>query len=137
MGNGKDEIVGAQTIEVEVMTLDSIVSKSPDLKIDFLSIDTEGMEISVLSGFNLQKYCPTLICLEDHMDELDLYFYMRRQGYKLCRRTGANNWWRAPGSKPMTIPFREKLALWNRIWFRKPRRRLLWLLGGGGGKIEK
>jgi FkbM family methyltransferase len=129
MGSVKGEVSGTKQIEVEVTTLDNIVEKAGSPKIDFLSIDTEGMELQVLSGFDLKKYCPTLILLEDHMDDLDLFFYMRRQGYKLCKRTGANNWWLAPGAKPMPMPFRERLSLWNRLWFRKPRRRILWLLG--------
>ena len=129
MASAKGEVSASKQIEVEVTTLDNIFAKSPAVQIDFLSIDTEGMEIQVLSGFDLQKHRPTLVVLEDHMDDLDLYFYMRRQGYKLCKRTGPNNWWLAPGSKPMPMPFRERLSLWNRIWLRKPRRRLLWLLG--------
>jgi FkbM family methyltransferase len=129
MSTTHGEVSGTKQIEVEVSTLDRIIAKSPPNQIDFLSIDTEGMELQVLSGLDLKKHRPTLVVLEDHMDDLDLFFYMRRQGYTLCKRTGPNNWWLAPGAKPMPMPFRERLSLWNRIWFRKPRRRILWLLG--------
>ena len=47
-------------------TLNNIIenSKFKNSKIDFVSIDVEGNEMNVLSGFNLKKYKPKLILLE-------------------------------------------------------------------------
>ncbi len=112
-----------------VRTLDSILDEFRAPRVDLLSIDTEGMEIKVLRGFNLPKRQPALVLLEDHMETLDLYFYMRRMGYKLIKRTGPNNWWVPSAAKALPMTPRERLAIWNRIWFRHPRRRLKWLLG--------
>jgi len=119
----------AARIKVAVRTLDNILDELQAPRNDLLSIDTEGMELNVLRGFDLVKRSPKLILLEDHMETLDLFFYMRRQGYKLVKRTGPNNWWAPATAKAMPTTMKERLSLWNRILFRHPRRRLKWLLG--------
>jgi len=55
--------------------------------------------------------------------------FLRREGYKLIKRTGPNNWWVPAPAKALPITLQERLSIWNRIWFRHPRRRLKWLLG--------
>ncbi len=129
LGEASKELPLAARIKVSVRTLDDILVELHAPKVDLLSIDTEGMELKVLRGFNLAKHRPALVLLEDHMETLDLYFYMRRAGYKLVKRTGPNNWWLPAGAKPLPITMRERFSIWNRIWFRHPRRRLKWLLG--------
>ena len=119
----------ARRIKVAVRTLDSILDELKAPQLDLLSIDTEGMELNVLRGLALRKRAPALVLIEDHMETLDVYFYMRRQGYKLIKRTGPNNWWAPKAAPAMPRKFSERLSLWNRIWLRHPRRRLKWLLG--------
>jgi FkbM family methyltransferase len=119
----------AARIKVSVRTLDSILDELRAPPVDLLSIDTEGMEIKVLRGFNLKERQPALVLLEDHMESLDLYFYMRRTGYKLIKRTGPNNWWVPVAARALPMTVWERLSLSNRIWFRHPRRRIKWLLG--------
>ena len=127
-GHTDDSDVVAE-IEVEMRTLESILEEHHAPQIDLLSIDTEGMEIDVLDGLNLETRRPRLILVEDHMDHLELYFYLRRRGYRLAKRTGANNWWVPKGSPKPHLSFRERLSLWNVLFFKKPRHRLRWLLG--------
>ena len=134
LGEASKELPLAAQIKVAVRTLDSILDELHAPRVDLLSIDTEGMEIKVLRGFNLQKRRPALVLLEDHMETLDLYFYMRREGYKLIKRTGPNNWWVPAAAKALPITLQERLSIWNRIWFRHPRRRLKWLFGMSQGK---
>jgi len=129
LGEQDPDLPLAGRIPVRVRTLDSVLAEFPLPRVDLLSVDTEGMELNVLRGFNLQKRQPALVLLEDHMETLDLYFYMRRQRYKLIKRTGPNNWWVPRGARGLPRTFGERLELWNRIWFRYPRRRLKWLLG--------
>ena len=47
-------------------TLNFIIENSPfkNNKIDFLTIDVEGYEMSVLKGFDIKKYQPDIIVLE-------------------------------------------------------------------------
>ncbi len=129
LGEENKDLPLAARIKVAVRTLDSILDELRAPPVDLLSIDTEGMEIKVLRGLNLQKRRPALVLLEDHMEALDLYFYMRSTGYKLIKRTGPNNWWVPTAAKALPMTLRERLSIWNRIWFRHPRRRLKWLLG--------
>jgi FkbM family methyltransferase len=133
LGEESKDLPLAAQIKVAVRTLERILDELHAPAVDLLSIDTEGMELKVLRGFNLQLRRPALVLLEDHMETLDLFFYMRRAGYKLLKRTGPNNWWVPVVAKALPITLRERLALWNRIWFRYPRRRLRWLLGGHQG----
>lgn len=116
-------------IRVTVRTLESILDEHQVAGIDLLSIDTEGMELRVLRGLDLHRRRPALVLLEDHMETLDLFFHMRRQGYRLVHRTGPNNWWVPIGAKTIPRTLGERCALWNRLCFRYPRRRLKWLLG--------
>jgi FkbM family methyltransferase len=123
-----------QRITVAVRTLDAILDECNAPAVDFLSIDTEGTELDVLRGLNLQKRRPALLVIEDHMDSLDVFFFMRRHGYKLIHRTPPNNWWAPAGAKSIPMKWSARLSLWNLLWFKKPRRRLRWLLGLGAAK---
>jgi FkbM family methyltransferase len=133
LGEANKDLPLAARIKVAVRTLDSILDELHAPPVDLLSIDTEGMEIEVLRGLNLQKRRPALVLLEDHMETLDLFFFMRRAGYKLIKRTGTNNWWAPVAAKALPMTIWERLSLSNRIWFRHPRRRLKWLLRIGSG----
>jgi FkbM family methyltransferase len=129
LGEENKDLPLSSRIKVAVRTLDSIIDEAGAPRVDLLSIDTEGMELAVLRGFDLRKRRPALVLLEDHMESLSLFFYMRRQGYKLIKRTGPNNWWVPTAGKSLPRTWGERLTLWNRIWFKYPRRRLKWLLG--------
>lgn len=61
-------------------------------EIDFLSIDTEGTELQVVSGFNFEKYQPKIIALENNFDD---YYYRRMMwniGYVLYEKIGVNDY---------------------------------------------
>lgn len=113
---------GAQrqgTIEVPVRTLDSLlVEADAPVPIDFLSVDVEGHEIEVLSGFDFSRWRPRLILLEDHVGNLRKHRCMRAAGYRLVRRTGLNAWyvpedsgWRVTGFGRWQILRKYYLAL--------------------------
>src|SRR5581483_1454482 len=129
LGDEDNNLPLSSRIKVKVRTLESILDEVGAPQIDLLSIDTEGMELKVLSGLNLHQRQPRLVLLEDHMESLDLFLYMKRQGYRLIKRTGPNNWWAPAGAKTLPRKMSERLSLWNRIWFKYPRKRLKWLLG--------
>ena len=52
--------------KVKTQTINNIIENSPykDKKIDFLTIDVEGSELSILKNFNFQKYLPKVIVVE-------------------------------------------------------------------------
>ncbi len=87
----------AAPIEVPVRTLDSVLTDAgAPAPIDFLSVDVEGHEINVLSGFDFVRWRPRLILLEDHVVNLTKHRFMQRAGYRLVRRTGLNAWYVPP-----------------------------------------
>jgi FkbM family methyltransferase len=106
-------------VRVELRTLDSILAETKIERIDFLSIDVEGMELEVLRGFNLEKYAPRLILLEEHRHDFKKHFYLRRHGYRLVKRTGLNNWY-VPHDCPETVhtmnTLPERLHLVRKMW---------------------
>ncbi len=87
-------VTAQSTIEVPVRTLDEILEQAgAPTPIDFVSIDVEGHEVEVLSGFDLARWRPRLLLVEDHVTSLATHRYLTRAGYRLIRRTGPNGWY--------------------------------------------
>ena len=81
-------------IAVQTKTLDNILNEAQaPAPIDLLSIDVEGHELEVLSGFNFQRWQPLLILIEDHVGTLDTHRFLKARGYRLIRRLGNNGWY--------------------------------------------
>lgn len=89
-----------RTVDVKVDTLDHVLSEGGAKRIDLMSVDVEGHELEVLSGFDFARWQPRLILLEDHVSSLDKHRFMRRSGYALMRRTGLNGWYVPQASAP-------------------------------------
>jgi FkbM family methyltransferase len=115
------------TIEVDLVTLDEVLEKAGNPKVDFLSIDVEGGELDVLRGFSLAKHEPALVLVEDHVESLRLHSYLKSCAYKLVRRTGSNNWY-VPASTAFPIPWGERLELLRKMQLGTPLRKLKRLL---------
>lgn len=60
-------MVAVKTETVRLATLDDILAEAGNPRIDFVSIDVEGMEMDVLRGFDLERHRPGLVMLEDHL----------------------------------------------------------------------
>ena len=87
-------VVAESEIAVPVRTLDEILGEADaPAPIDFVSIDVEGHEVEVLSGFDLARWRPRLILVEDHVTSLATHRALTRAGYRLIRRTGPNGWY--------------------------------------------
>jgi FkbM family methyltransferase len=69
-------------IEVPVMTLDSILEGIAE-PIDFVSIDVESSELDVLEGFDLQRFAPRVLVIEDNSSGADrrVNDYLAARGY--------------------------------------------------------
>ena len=87
-------VVARDTVDVPARTLDDILeqARAPS-PIDFVSIDVEGHEVDVLSGFDLARWRPRLVLIEDHVTNLATHRFLTRAGYRLIRRTGLNGWY--------------------------------------------
>jgi FkbM family methyltransferase len=118
-------------IAVQTKTLDSILGEAEaPAPIDLLSIDVEGHEIEVLSGFNFQRWQPLLILIEDHVGTLQTHRFLRARGYRLIRRLGNNGWYVSSESNAraalgdrleilrkyyLALPFRVLRNWWRRV----------------------
>jgi FkbM family methyltransferase len=90
-----------RTIDVTVRTLDDVLNEGEARRpIDLMSVDVEGHELEVLSGFDFDHWKPRLILLEDHVSSLDKHRFMLRSGYRLIRRTGLNGWYVPQAAAP-------------------------------------
>ena len=121
-------------IEVPVRTLDDIlIEANAPVPFDFLSVDVEGHELEVLSGFDFARWRPRLILLEDHVGNLAKHRFLKCAGYRLIRRCENNGWYVprdaaaavAPGDRweivrkyYLALPFR--VARNASRWLRQP-----------------
>jgi FkbM family methyltransferase len=118
---------GAQfvgTERVKIITLDKVLSEAGATRIDFLSLDVEGHEIEVMRGFDFKKYRPALILIEDGVRTLEKHRFLKRQGYRLVKRTTLNNWY-IPQGQPFPMTFwLERLELFRKMFLGLPFRKL-------------
>lgn len=89
----------SKTIHVDVRTLDVAVyewglSMGESIpKIDFVSIDTEGTEMDVVSGFDWNKWKPKLVEIENNFEDEYYAIKMWNYGYVLWNRIGVNDFY--------------------------------------------
>ncbi len=118
-----DDPLSGNKVRVRLRTMNSILTETGLAKIDFLSIDVEGVELQVLQGLDLPKYSPQLILIEEHRRDYTKHFYLRRHGYRLVKRTGRNNWY-VPNAHPATVRSlntpAEAFCLWRKMWLNPP-----------------
>lgn len=81
--------------EIESIRLENILSK---IEINYpliLSIDTEGTEFEILQSFNIAKWKPEVICVEERGNPLfaktNIKEFLEANGYKLVAYTGLSS----------------------------------------------
>lgn len=72
-------------IEVPAITLSEILDRYANNKqIDLLSLDTEGYELNILKGLNIDKYRPRYMLIEVYnKDYINICEYLEKNKYKL------------------------------------------------------
>ena len=111
-------------IDVPVTTLDRVLSdaKAP-VPIDFLSIDVEGHEVEVLEGFDIGRWRPRLIYVEDLVMDLRLHRHLTARGYKWVRRIDINSWY-VPTENPLKVSAIGRLQFLRKYYLSTPFRHL-------------
>jgi FkbM family methyltransferase len=86
---------GVQSIRVKQRRLDAVLEEAAVSSIDFLTIDVEGYELPVLKGFDLNRWNPRIVILEDNSSgrNEEIPLYMERLGYLRFKSTGCNDWY--------------------------------------------
>lgn len=95
-----DHIAGfgfaARPVEVAVRTLDDILASAARPEpLAFVSIDVEGLEEEVLRGFDLQRWRPRIVLVEDNSNGQDrtIRDHLAQRDYVPFHRTGVNDWY--------------------------------------------
>lgn len=79
MKSSKDDLV-----KVKATTLEKILDEYCHTDIDFLSLDTEGYELDILKGMNLDKYRPTYMLIEIYKKDYNkIINYLNLKDYTL------------------------------------------------------
>jgi FkbM family methyltransferase len=112
-----------RTETVPVVTLDDILEKEGNPRVDFVSLDVEGGELEVLRGFSLEHFQPSLVLIEDCVRNLDKHRAMTARGYKLVKRTVLNNWYVPREAKFTMASPGERLELFRKMYLATPLRR--------------
>ena len=83
--NNLNDVVASY--EIEAIKFEEIFRDFSSIPyIDFLSIDTEGSEVEILSSIDFSKYRPNIICIEhNYIKSNRLYIknFLRSKGYKI------------------------------------------------------
>jgi len=85
--------------QIMTMTFSDIVKQISDIpKINFLNIDCEGHDYSILNSINLEFYNPDLICIETHdvndkevLDSKNIFSLLEKNNYKVIERCGPSS----------------------------------------------
>ena len=111
-------------IAVPIRTLDQVLieAQAPS-PIDFLSIDAEGHELEVLRGFDIARWKPRLILLEDHVADLARHRFLKRAHYRLIRRFD-NNGWYVPADADASPTWSERWGILRKYYLALPFRKL-------------
>lgn len=96
--NNMRNIEKAELTNVPCITLEQQLDYLDITKIDFFSLDTEGYELQVLQGLNLQKYRPTLILIEIYeSNKNEIFEFMMNNNYELLENITNYNKYDNPG----------------------------------------
>jgi FkbM family methyltransferase len=81
-----------QLISVKTATLDNIIEQSKFTSIDLLSLDTEGYELNILKGLNLNKHRPKYMLIEIYDKQYaEIIEFLENNNYILmCNFTNYN-----------------------------------------------
>lgn len=116
--------VAQGVIHINVQTLDSILEENQVVPgFDLLSIDVEGHEMELFKGFNLARWQPRLVLLEDHVTNHQKHRHMVGSGYRLLLRTGLNSWY-VPASGMYTHSLGARFEYLRKYWLGLATRRL-------------
>jgi len=110
----------AYVIVVPSRTLDSVLEEAgAPAPIDLLSIDVEGHEVEVLSGFDFDRWQPLLIMVEDHVGSLRTHRFLKTSGYRLIRRIG-NNGWYVPADADVSVQASQRWEILRKYYLALP-----------------
>lgn len=85
LGLSVQHLEQSYTLDVPARTLSAILEELGSPSIDFLSLDVEGYELSVLQGLNLERHRPRFMLVEEWSHE-EVGGYLCLAGYRLLEQ---------------------------------------------------
>lgn len=82
-----------RTIKVNCSSMNTFMKENNIKNVDILSIDTEGTELDVLKGMDLNKHRPKVIVLENNYNSSEYVDYLSKFGYRLDKRIEVNDFY--------------------------------------------
>lgn len=110
---------GERVIEAAFITLDEVLAQAGIGRLDYLSLDLEGMELEALKGLDFKVHAPRLIVVEDRLDSLRLHRFLSHAGYKLVKRNGSNNWY-VPVASVFPVAAGMRLRMMRKLYLSMP-----------------
>lgn len=80
-------------VVVNVQTLDFCLDLVKFPRLDVFSLDVEGWELEVLKGFDMVRWRPKVVIMENIFKDTDLSDYLIRFGYKYIKRYQFNDFY--------------------------------------------
>ena len=77
-------------IEVDCYTLETILTTYNIYHIDYLSIDTEGNELSILKSIDFEKFDIDIIDVENNYKNPEFKKFLEGKGYKFVKKMGVD-----------------------------------------------
>jgi hypothetical protein len=90
-------LTGFHDVRVEVKTLDQCLASFLEVlppgrhSIDFMTVDTEGTELSVIQGLDLERWRIRLLVIENNFDDGEVGDHLRTFGYIRQERYQVND----------------------------------------------
>ncbi len=93
-------------IIVNTERLDDILLKHGFCEVDFITIDVEGHESSVLAGMSFESISPRIVIIEDNSNGSDhrVKELMHAKSYVRFKKTGCNDWYTKKNDPLATFP---------------------------------
>ena len=111
-------------VNIETRTLNSILlDNNIEPGFEFLSIDIEGHEMEMFKGFDIGKWKPKLVLIEDHVTNHLKHNHLTTNGYQLLLRAGLNSFY-APANELFSHSIRSRLEFFRKYWLGMPGRKL-------------
>jgi FkbM family methyltransferase len=103
-----DSSLSISTIKVNLRRLDTLLEEyAPEVeRIDIVAVDVEGWELEVLDGFDMARFKPRVLIIENLFAEPRYRRYMRSTGYELWRHMAPNDIYVLPSE----IRWRDRLT---------------------------
>lgn len=106
-----------ERVTVPVRRIDDILQQAGIPSLDFATIDVEGAELEVLQGFDLNRWNPKVVVVEDNTGGRDIGVrrHLYSKGYRRFHYDGLNDWYAKKDDKRLVTAARSFADVRRRI----------------------